>query len=186
MRKLAISCCVAVVSALMLTGTATAAEDLKADLDKCKITFVGSKPDGTKHEGGFKKFEIDAKADWEEAEKSSINIEIKTESLFSDNDKLTAHLKNPDFFDVRKYPKATFKSTKIEPKGEDPKATITGKLKMLDKEVEVKIPVELEVGEDQLKMAGKFKIDRTKWGMDYGKGKINDEVELAIEFVFKR
>src|SRR5437588_8118911 len=32
----------------------------------------------------------------------------------TDEDELTGHLKTPDFFDVAKYPKATFVSTKIE------------------------------------------------------------------------
>lgn len=177
-----------VVLALFMTAGAhsfvSAAETLKPDMEKCKITFVGSKPDKTSHSGGFKKFEIDAKADFEDANKSSIEVAIKTESLFSDDDKLTAHLKAPDFFNVRKFPKATFKSTKIEPT-EEGKATITGKLTLLGKEGEVQIPVELGGSDGELKLTGKFKLDRTKWGMNYGKGKINDEVDVAIEFVFK-
>lgn len=162
-----------------------AAEPLKADLEKSKITFVGSKPDGTKHEGGFKKFEVDAKADFEDPSQSSIRIEIQTKSLWSDDKKLTQHLMAPDFFDVRKYPKAVFESTKIEPKGES-EAVITGKLKMLDKTEELQIPVQVSVSEESVKLSAKFKLDRTKWGMTYGKGKIHDDVALAVELLFKR
>ena len=35
-------------------------------------------------------------------------------------DKLTGHLKSPDFFDIAKFPKATFVSTGIKPAGNDP------------------------------------------------------------------
>lgn len=185
MRRFLISTLAILAFGLIQSQPTMAADSLEADLEKCKITFVGSKPDKSSHEGGFKEFKIDAKADWEDPAKSSIMIEIKTESLFSDDDKLTAHLKNPDFFNVRKFPKAVFKSTKIEADSET-EAKITGKLTMLDKEVEVTIPVKMEVNDEAVKMTGKFKIDRTKWGMDYGKGKINDEVDMAIEFVFNR
>lgn len=166
-------------------NAAMAAEELKPDMEKSKLTFVGGKPDGTKHEGGFKKFDVTAKADFEDPSKSSLRIEIKTESIFSDDEKLTQHLMNPDFFDVRKYPKSVFESTKIEPKGES-EATITGKLKLLDKVGDVEAPCEVEVTDTTVKLAGKFKLDRTKWGMNYGEGKINKEVEIAFELVFKR
>jgi polyisoprenoid-binding protein YceI len=64
--------------------------------------------------------------------------------------------------------------------------TITGKLTMLDKTVEVKVPIKAEVSDESLKVIADFKIDRTKWGMNYGKGKIDDEVSLKAELVFAR
>jgi polyisoprenoid-binding protein YceI len=162
-----------------------AADTLKPKLDKSKITFVGHKPEG-KHEGGFKKFEVEAKADMEAPEKSSLKIEIKTESLWSDDDKLTAHLKNPDFFDVRKYPMISFESTKVIHSEEEGKAKIVGKLTMLGKTEEVEVPVTMDVKDESIKIVATFKLDRTKWGMDYGKGKINDEVDIVAELLFDR
>ena len=158
-------------------------QTLKADKEKSKINFVGKKPDG-KHEGGFKEFKSEAKVDMDSPDKSSLNIEITTDSLWSDNEMLTGHLKNPDFFDVKKYPKIKFESTKV--KVEDDKVTISGKLTMLDKTVDVEIPAESEIDDKTLKLTADFKIDRTKWGMVYGKGKVDDEVALKIELVFPR
>ena len=63
---------------------------------------------------------------------------------------------------------------------------IIGKLTMLDKTVEVKVPVKGELSDDLLIVLADFKIDRTKWGMNYGKGKINDEVEIKVELAFPR
>lgn len=156
-------------------------QTLKADKEKSKINFVGKKPNG-KHEGGFKDFKSEAKVDMQSPDKSSLTIEIMTESLFSDNEMLTGHLKNPDFFDVKKYPSIKFESTKVEVS--ENTATITGKLTMLDKTVEVKIPTKSEVDDKMLKLTGDFKIDRTKWGMNF-KGPDN-EVELKVELVFPR
>jgi polyisoprenoid-binding protein YceI len=177
-RRILLSCSLIAASAVPVFG-----QTLKADKDKSKIDFVGKKPDG-KHAGGFKVFKSEAKVDMESPDKSSLMIEITTDSLWSDDEKLTGHLKNPDFFDVKKYPTIKFESTKVEVS--DNKVTILGKMTMLDKTVEVKIPATSEVDEKSLKLTADFKIDRTKWGMNYGKGKIEDEVELKAVLVFPR
>ncbi|KLU01481.1 hypothetical protein RISK_006637 [Rhodopirellula islandica] len=163
----------------------SAAEQPAFDAEKSKLSFTGSKPDG-KHEGGFKKFTADAALNIEEPSKGSLKIEIDATSLWSDADKLTNHLKNPDFFDVRKHPKITFESTKIEHDPSEDKVNIVGKLTMLGKTVEVTIPSMPKLTEDMLVLAANFDIDRTKWGMTYGKGKINDKVAIQALLVFKR
>jgi polyisoprenoid-binding protein YceI len=168
---------------LMLSGAVHAADNLKADKEKSKIEFVGKKPEG-KHAGGFKEMKAEAVVDHESPNNSKLTIEIKSESLWSDDEKLTGHLKNPDFFDVKKYPTIKFESTKVEMDGEE--GTITGKLTMLGKEVEVKVPIKGEVSDSSVKVIADFKIDRTKWGMSYGKGKIDDEVSIKAELVFPR
>ncbi|WP_233214531.1 YceI family protein [Rhodopirellula bahusiensis] len=177
--------------ALMLTlvcvssVVGSAEEQPTLDTEKSKISFVGAKPDG-KHDGGFKKFTADVKLNVEDPSKGSLKIEIDATSLWSDDDKLTNHLKNPDFFDVRKHPKITFESTKI---AHDPKkdtVNIVGNLTMLGKTVEVTIPSMPKLTEEMLVLAANFDIDRTKWGMTYGKGKINDKVAIQTLLVFKR
>jgi polyisoprenoid-binding protein YceI len=159
------------------------AEDLKVNKEKSKINFVGKKTDG-KHVGGFKDMTAEAKVDHESPAKSSLKIEIKTDSLWSDDEMLTAHLKNPDFFDVKKYPTIKFESTKIDMSGAE--GTITGKLTMLGKTEEVKVPVKAEISDSELKLVAEFKIDRMKWGMTSGKGKIDDEVAITAELLFPR
>ncbi len=169
--------------ALVSPFTAAAADKLTLIEDKSKITFVGKKPEG-EHKGGFKKFKVDALADHEDMSKSSLKIVIDTESLWSDDEKLTGHLKNADFFDVKKYPTATFESTKIE-KVSDTEIKFHGKLTMLGKTEEIVVPAKVASSDEKIQINADFKIDRTKWGMNYGKGKINDEVGMMAELVFK-
>jgi polyisoprenoid-binding protein YceI len=161
-----------------------AAVELVMDKDASKITFVGSKKDG-KHEGGFKKFDAKAVADFENPENGSLTILIDTPSLWSDNEKLTNHLKNPDFFDVRKYKNIKFESTKITHSDDPGTATITGKMTMLDKTVEVEIPVKVTKTDSTIQLDADFKIDRTKWGMTYGEGQVNNDVQIKALLVFK-
>ena len=162
---------------------ALAADPLKLIEDKSKISFLGKKPDG-EHKGGFKKFKVDALADHEDMSKSSIKIVIDIESLWADDPKLEGHLKNADFFDVKKYPTAVFTSTKIE-KISDTEAKIYGKMTMLDKTEELVVPVKVDANDEKITLNATFKLDRTKWGMNYGKGKINDEVDMTVELAFK-
>ena len=161
-----------------------AAEDYKVSTEKSKIAFVGKKADG-QHKGGFKKVTGSAQVDHETPENGSIKLEIDTASIWSDDEKLTAHLKNPDFFNVRKHPKITFESTKIEHTGEGT-GVIIGKLTMLDKTVETKVPVKAEKTDDGILVQATFKIDRTKWGMNYGEGKILNDVDLVADIVLTK
>ncbi len=178
-------------SALMLAlvcsaaGFASAGEKLTLDQEKSKIEFVGSKTDG-KHEGGFKKFTADAVADMEHPENGSLEIVIDADSLWSDDEKLTNHLKNPDFFDVRKYPKITFKATKISHTEGEPKASIVGTLTMLGKDGEITVPATTAMTKESVTLTADFTIDRTKWGMSYGVGKINNDVAIKTTLVFNR
>jgi len=171
------------VAATMSSSMSWAAQPLKLDQDKSKIEFVGKKTDG-QHAGGFKKFEVDATADFENPENGTLLITIEASSLWSDDDKLTDHLKNPDFFDVRKHPKIVFKASSI--KADEEEATLTGKMTMLGKEVEITAPCKVEVSDEALTVHAEFKIDRTKWGMNYGAGKIENEVPITAHLVFKR
>src|ERR1700674_5093532 len=81
--------------------------------DNSKIEFVAAKVTRS-HNGSFKRFagELDFVPKYWPA--SRVTIEIETASVVTDEDQLTAHLRTADFFDVAKYPKATFVSTKIE------------------------------------------------------------------------
>ena len=154
------------------------------DAKASKINFVGRKTDG-KHDGGFKKFSAEAKLSPDNLAGGSLVIVIDTTSLWSDNPKLTNHLKNPDFFDVRKHPTIKFESTEMTAADAPNKGYVTGKLTMLGKTNEVKVPIVCNVENGVCNLKADFKIDRTKWGMTYGEGKIDANVDINALLVFK-
>jgi len=152
--------------------------------EQSQIEFVGSKP-GASHRGGFKRFTADAAVDWGDLSRSTFKIEVDTTSLWTDSGGLAAHLKNSDFFDVSRYPTITFETTRIELKSTS-EAVVTGKLTMLGKAVEVAIPCKIEVADGGIRVKSEFKIDRMQWGMTYGKGRVEDAVEVTTRFAFGR
>ena len=165
----------------ILLGTAAGAADVKYALtgENTKVTFVGTKPGG-KHDGGFKKLSGNATVTDGNIETLTIAVEIDTDSLYTDDPsgKLTGHLKNPDFFGVKDHPKATFKTTKVEKT--DKGYTITGDLTMIGKTKAVSFPATVAANGDTLTLNAEFTIDRTDWGMNYGKGKIDDKVTIKV------
>jgi polyisoprenoid-binding protein YceI len=162
----------------MLAGAALAAETtFPLSGDNTKVTFVGTKPGG-KHTGGFKTVKGTATVDPADPTTLKVNVEFDVKSMYTDAGKLTNHLLSSDFFDAKKYPTAKFETTKVE-KAEGG-VTVTGKLTMLGKTKEISFPAKLTTTAGGLKLTSAFKIDRTDYGMTYGKGKVDDAVSLDV------
>ena len=177
-----------ILSAMMLTvllATVTQAAEEKFALtgDNTKIAFTGSKPDG-KHSGGFEKLTGSATIDGTDATTLKIAVEIDMNSTFSDDAKLTGHLKSPDFFDVKNNPKSKFVSTKVE-KAEGG-YSVTGKLTLNGKTKDVTFTAKIEVAGGTFSLKSDFKINRNDWGISYGKGKVDDDVKLTLALTAKK
>ncbi len=152
--------------------------------EKSKIEFVGSKPSGS-HKGGFKTFTVEGNIDWDNLSNSSLKINIDATSLWADDGGLTSHIKNRDFFNVGNFSKIQFDTTKIE-LGNDGVATVSGKLTMLDQSIDMSIPCKIAITDSGLTVTAKFTIDRTKWGMNYGQGRVNNDVEISATLAFAK
>ena len=167
---------VATLAALL--GATASAADSKYTLSgkNTHVTFVGTKTNG-KHTGGFKTLHGSATVSGNDLTTLKIEVEILTDSLYSDDAKLTGHLKSPDFFAVKDNPKASFKSTRVEKTASG--YSITGDLTLLGKTKSVTFQATASAG-DTLALSSEFSIDRNDWGMSYGKGKIDDKVALKV------
>src|SRR5260370_22518823 len=90
------------------------AERLVISPDNSKVEFVAAKVTRS-HNGSFKQFAGTIDLVSKKVEDSRVTIDIQTNSVVTDEPDLTKHLQTPDFFDVAKFPEATFTSTKIVP-----------------------------------------------------------------------
>lgn len=161
----------------VVTAVGAGAAEIALTGKNTTITFVGTKPNG-KHDGGFKEVSGTASFTAQDPASLKLNVVIDMESLFADNPKLASHLKSPDFFGIKSNPKSKFVSTKVEKAGDGYK--VTGDLTMCGQTKAVTFPAQITTSGDALTLASKFAIDRTQWGMTYGKGKIDDEVKLSV------
>jgi polyisoprenoid-binding protein YceI len=143
-----------------------------------KIEFVcahvGPRPDPRK--GGFARFSGKAQLDGKSLQ--SISLDIDTTSIHTPIDKLTTHLKSPDFFEVRRFPTAKFQSTKIENAGDA--SQITGKLTLHGVTKDITIPAKIEVTDGGLKLVSEFTLNRLDYGINYDPKKVEPNVSLTV------
>jgi len=90
--------------------------------------------------GRFEKVKGTVELDEKDVTKSTVEVTIDLGSVNTNEPKRDVHLKSPDFFDVAKFPSATFKSTKVQKAGKN-KLKVTGELSLHG----VTKPVVLEV-----------------------------------------
>ena len=121
-----------VTTILGLANTPAQAQIETYDFDKAhtQILFFVNHLGFSNSQGEFHTYDGQFTFDRTAPENSEIDISIHTDSIDMDDEKWNAHMKNEDFFNVEKFPKMTFKSTKIDVTGENT-ANITGNLTIL-------------------------------------------------------
>jgi len=128
-----------------------------------KVEFVGAKVTAS-HPGGFTDFmgKIDL---GDPIEKSQIEVTIQTASLYADKEKLTKHLKSPDFFDVGNFPTATFRSSEIKSDGDG--HTIAGDLTLHGVTKRISFPATIKATGSEVSATAEFSINRQDYGISY-------------------
>lgn len=154
------------------------------DAAASKVEWVGAKVTGD-HKGGFKKIEGTVTYG-PDGTLTGVNAKIDTTSVFSDTDKLTQHLMSGDFFDVEKYPTATFSSTSITPGGEGGTHTVKGNLDLRGVTKEITFPATIKQEGPNTVAHAEFTLKRFDFNINY-KGKaddlIKDEVLMKLHIV---
>lgn len=117
----------------------------------------------------------------------SINVVFNPGGVATGVAKFDDHLRSDDFFEVEKYPTATFKSNKITFEGDEP-ATVSGNLtiKNITKPVTLKITAFNCAQHPMLKVPAcganaTATIKRSDFGMEYALPAVRDEITLGIE-----
>jgi polyisoprenoid-binding protein YceI len=169
------------LSAFCAASTSLQAAEVKLSGDNTTVKFVGSKKDG-KHEGTFKElagaFSVD-----EAVTKLDLAVTLEIESLTTDNPKLTAHLKSPDFFDAKRFPQAKFVSKSVKKEGDG--YVVSGELTMHGKTKPLSFPAKVVTTGGTKTVTCEFNLNRKNWDISYNKGGVNDEVQMAIEVKVK-
>lgn len=135
--------------------------------DNSELSFVGAKVTA-QHNGSFRRFRGDVRLVEGSPEKSSVKVEVDMASVAIEPAKLEGHLKSPDFFDVAKYPKATFQSTSVKPGGAAGAThTVTGNLTLHGTTKSVSFPATIQVSGHTLSVNAEFSINRKDFGIVY-------------------
>jgi polyisoprenoid-binding protein YceI len=130
------------------------------------IAFTGAKVT-KKHEGSFRSFEGTIGLVAGDPLMSAVQVAIDTDSLTIEPAKLAAHLKGPDFFDVAKFPKATFASTTIRPGDAPSTYNVTGRFELHGVSKPLTFPATIRIAGGGVEADAEFKINRKDYGIVY-------------------
>ena len=161
------------------TPKTTGTETLAITPADSKVEFVAAKVTRS-HNGSFKQFSGRIDLVPNSIPDSRVTIDIDTSSVVTDEDQLTGHLKTPDFFDVAKFPKATFVSTKIEPAaaGGD-NYSVTGNFDLHGVKKSISFPATIKVTPDSVAVDAEFAINRKDFAIVYA-GKADDLIRDGV------
>lgn len=139
--------------------------------------------------GGFNDFSGSIVADPANLSTGTVQVEIKTASIDTNNERRDNHLRSGDFFDAPTHPTITFRSTRVEANGRDLK--VHGNLTMRG----VTRPVVLEgrmldvggvAGKRRIGFEASTTINRMDYGVTWnraaegGGAVLGDDVEITL------
>ncbi len=127
----------------------------------------------------------------EDPTRSSVEVVIDPASINTNDDKRDGHLRSPDFFDVEKFPKITFKSTRIE--GSRDHFTLTGDLTIRDQTRPITLDVTFNgrgtnpYGGEMASFSAETKLNRKDFGLNWnvaleaGGVMVSDQFKVSLE-----
>lgn len=128
----------------------------------------------------------DVKGDFTiQKDESSLNVSIQSESIDTNHDKRDAHLRSPDFFNVKQFPIISF-SSPLEIKDNDGQAIIQGELELLG--VSKPVTLNIKKGKEGTDPWGNHRagysatgvIKRSDYGMNFMQGGLSDDIRVNI------
>lgn len=180
-----------------VTGAlAQAAGDWDLDVAHSTLEFVARYLVVSKVRGTFRNFSGTATIG-PDPEHSGLEVTIDASSIDTRNEQRDAHLRGPEFFDVERYPAIHYRSTRLEPAGENG-FRAAGDLTMHG----VTAPLTLEgeflgihrdpFGREKAVVNAETTIDRERWGLTWNQALetggvlVGKDIKLEIEAQFLR
>ena len=133
--------------------------------------------------GRFNSFDGTVAFDDADPSKSSVNLNIKADSIDTANQKRDEHVKGPDFLNVAQFPAITFKSTAVK-KVDDKNFDLTGDVTLHGVTKPVTAKVEMigkgkdPRGGERAGAEAKFTIKRSDFGISFMPGGLGEEISV--------
>lgn len=151
--------------------------------EKSSISFTATQ-NNAPVKGEFKKFNADIQFDPAHLETSKVSITIDTNSVNMSYQELAEALKMPDWFDVKIFPHAVFKSTSFVRKGENAYQA-NGELTIRDKTQPATVEFKVENSSPtQLYTKGETTLKRSLFGIGQGEWADTNEIKDDVKVNF--
>lgn len=175
-----------VVSVLLLAPSLSFAKALEVDPNHSSVLFEATHLKISKVPGKFGEFSGTLDLNEKDITKSKIDFTVQIASINTNVLQRDDHLRSPDFFDAKTFPKATFKTTSVKKTGKNIK--LEGDLTIRDVTKKVTFDVKnMGKAHDAVMKTEKYvfiatgQINRKDFGVNYGTDDIvGDKVALWI------
>ncbi|WP_030546578.1 YceI family protein [Streptomyces albus] len=173
-------------------GLAALTGDYTIDPAHSDIAFTVRHAMVTNVRGSFGDHEGRLRLDGSDPARSTASVEVRIASVDTGNKDRDQHLVGGDFFDAEAFPLMTFRSTAVEPVGEDV-YRVTGDLTIKDVTRPLSIDLEFNgaatdvYGNERVGFEGSTQILRSDWGLTWnaaleaGGVLVGDKVKLTFD-----
>ncbi len=177
--------CVSLLLLLGLAGVATA-DDYAIDAAHSSVSFKISHLGLSEVHGRFNTFSGGFKLDSGDPAKNSFTLDIKSQSVDTNNAGRDTHLRSPDFFNAKQYSSISFKSTTVKPVdgGYEVSGDLTlhGTTKPLTFTLKGGATAEFPKGVTRTGFTTDFVVKRTDFGVGKPMPVLGDDVAVSIGF----
>ncbi|UEG51846.1 YceI family protein [Mucilaginibacter daejeonensis] len=165
---------------------------LQIDTNASVVTWKGSSLNGLNTQSGYvhiSKGELMVNNGQPVGGTVEIDMNTIADKKHGRDNKLVNHLKDPDFFEVEKYPFATIVLTEVAQLSDERK-NVTGNLTIKGITHQVNFPAKIVSKDSIIEANARLVIDRTKWNVRYKSAKFykllaNQTMSDSIEFQMK-
>ena len=173
-----------------------ATEKFDIDISHSSVGFTVRHLVISKVHGQFTKWSGSIDLDTANFAASKVEVSIETASIDTREPQRDTHLRSADFFDAEKHPHLTFKSTKVEAKGNDLKVygdlSLHGVTKQVVLEGEYSGRGKDPWGGDRVGFSAKTRIDRKDFGLvwnqalEAGGVLVGENIDITLEIEAKK
>ena len=117
---------------------------------------------------------------------ASFNVSVDAKSVNTDMEARDNHLRKEEYFDVEKYPKLSFRSTKITTTNKEGYLFMFGVITIKNISKEISFPFKQTSKDGGILFDGEFKLNRLDFGVGGKSFSMSDEISVELSIFAKK
>jgi polyisoprenoid-binding protein YceI len=117
---------------------------------------------------------------------ASFNVSVDAKSVNTDMEARDNHLRKEEYFDVEKYPKLSFRSTKITTTNKEGYLFMFGVITIKNISKEISFPFKQTSKDGGILFEGEFKLNRRDFGVGGKSFSMSDELNVELSIFAKK
>lgn len=117
---------------------------------------------------------------------ASFNVSVDAKTVDTDIEARDNHLRKAEYFDVEKYPKISFRSTKVTSTNKDGFLYMFGVITIKNVSKEISFPFTHTDKDGGILFEGDFKLNRREFGVGGSSFSLSDDVTIDLSILAKK